>query len=305
MNNENPNYKIGIYLRNSDPKQDTEEGTLKNQEQRLRECVKYKNLSGNFGKIAKIYKDRSFSGKDMNRPELQKLLRDVVSGDINLILVTELSRITRNMKDFVEVWELLKEKRCGFLSLRENVDTSNAAGEMVMLILANVAQFERNQTKERVAANHKARAKRGLYNGGTVPLGYRTTPNRPGYLEIDPERAAIVKKAFSAFLKIQTLHATAKWLNDNNVKIDRLIQGGGRWTRLNHFTFENLHHILRNKTYKGVKDYKDGDTRSEAPAVWDPLIDPKDFDRVQKILDKNKGKKNRLVKLDGLIHFQV
>ena len=77
-------------------------------------------------------------------------------------MVSELSRITRSMRDFGEVWDFLGEKKCAFLSLRENVDTSNAAGEMVMYMLANIAQFELKQTGERVAANLRGfRAKAG------------------------------------------------------------------------------------------------------------------------------------------------
>ena len=81
MNNTNPNYKIALYIRNSDQKQDTEEGTVKNQEQRLREFVKLKNLSGNFGKVAGVYADRSLSGKNMRRPSVQKLMGDVERGE--------------------------------------------------------------------------------------------------------------------------------------------------------------------------------------------------------------------------------
>ena len=285
------NYKIGLYVRNSDPKQDTPEGTVKNQEERLRQYVELRNMSGSFGEIVQIYTDRSISAKNMNRPAVQNLLRDVIKGRIDMIMVSELSRITRNMKDFAEVWELLKEHKCGFLCLRENVDTSNAAGEMVMFMLANIAQFERKQTSERVAASHKIRASRGLYNGGVVPLGYRTIPDKKGFLEIDPERAKTVKKAFDYFLKYETLNKTARRLNEDGVRINRLVQGGGRWQRLEFFTFDNLHHILSNKAYKGVRVYKDGEKECEARAVWRAIIPAAKFDRVQGILKGNRSKK--------------
>ena len=158
MNNLNPNYKVGLYVRNSNAGQDTPEGTIKNQDERLRQYIELKNLSCQFGEIVKVYVDRSLSAKNMNRPAVQELLRDIANGKINMVAVSELSRITRNMRDFGEVWELLKKYKCSFLSLRENVDTSNAAGEMVMYMLANIAQFERKQTGERVAANFRIRS---------------------------------------------------------------------------------------------------------------------------------------------------
>ena len=295
MNHTHSNHKIGLYVRNSDPKQDTPEGTIKNQEARLRQYIDLRNMSGSFGEIVQVYVDRSLSAKDMNRPAMQQLLLDISRRKINMVAVSELSRITRNMKDFGEVWELLREYKCGFLSLRENVDTSNAAGEMVMFMLANIAQFERKQTSERVAANCKARASRGLYNGGTVPLGYRLMPKKKGYLEVDPERSETVKAAFKYFLKYETLSRTAKKLNEDGIKINRLVQGGGRYSRLDFFTVDNLHNILTNKTYKGIKTYRDGEKRREVKAVWEAIIEPTQFDRVQEILGKNRTKKKPFV----------
>ena len=206
----NPNYKIGLYVRNSSVGQDTPEGTIKNQEQRLRQYVELRNASGSFGEIVQVYIDRSLSAKDMNRPAVQEMLRDIAKGKINMIAVSELSRITRSVRDFGEVWELLKEHKCGFLSLRENVDTSSAAGEMVMYMLANIAQFERKQTGERVAANLRIRSSRGLYNGGPIALGYNRIEGKPGYLEIDKENAKMIRKAFDYFLSHETLSKDGK-----------------------------------------------------------------------------------------------
>ena len=295
MSHPNTNHKIGLYVRNSDPKQDTPEGTIKNQEERLKKYIELRNMSGSFGEIVHTYVDRSLSAKDMNRPAMQQLLRDITKKKINMVAVSELSRITRNMRDFGEVWELLKEYKCGFLSLRENVDTSNAAGEMVMFMLANIAQFERKQTSERVAANCKVRSSRGLYNGGTVPLGYRLIPEKKGFLEIDPDRAETVKLAFKYFLKYETLSQTAKKLNEDGIKINRLMQGGGRWSRLDFFTVDNLYTTLTNKTYKGIKVYRDGEEVREVKAVWKPIIEPTQFDRVQEILGKNRIRKKPFV----------
>ena len=287
----NPNYKIGLYVRNSDFKQDTPEGTIKNQEQRLRQYVELRNSSCQFGEIKQVYIDRSLSAKNMNRPRLQELIRDISEGKINMIAVSELSRITRNMKDFSILWELFQKHNCGFLSLRENVDTSGAAGEMVMFMLANIAQFERKQTSERVSASRKIRASRGLFNGGVIPLGYQLAPDRPGYLLIEPKGAETVKKSFDYYLKLQALSEAAKALNGDGIKIKRTVQGGGRYSRLDFFTVDNLHKILTNKTYKGVVAYKDGEEMKEAKAVWKGIISKEKFERVQRILKKNCSRK--------------
>ena len=279
-----------MYVRNSSIKQDTPEGTIKNQEERLRQYVALRNMSCQFGEVVQVYVDRSLSAKNMNRPAVQKLLQDIESEKINMVMVSELSRITRSMKDFGEVWEFLGEKKCAFLGLRENVDTSNAAGEMVMYMLANIAQFERKQIGERVAANLRIRAKRGLYNGGPIPLGYKRNTERPGFLEIDEKEAETVRAAFDYFLKYETLSRTAKELNKDGVTLSKHKKGGGNF-RLGFFTVDVLHRILRRKAYIGLRDYIDGSKKIDVKAVWRPIVDARKFARVQEMLSENRHSK--------------
>ncbi|MFG1485612.1 recombinase family protein [Halobacteriovorax sp. RZ-1] len=291
MKEEIMSHKICFYIRVSTEEQAKNlEGSIKNQKERLLEAVKFKNLSGNFGEVISIYIDRAKSGKDTNRPELQKMLFEISQGKIDLVMVSEISRISRNMKDFSEIWELMKKHSCGFYSLRENFDTTTAAGEMVLYTIANIAQFERRQVSERVSANIKARAKRGLYNGGSVPLGFKLGEKK-GYLELDHEMAELVKLCFSTYLEKESLSQSAKYLNDQGHTIRRWKQGGGKFKRLGHFSVDNLHKILVNKAYIGIKVFKDGDTHSETDAVWQPIVDEDIFNRVQVKLKKNLSKK--------------
>jgi site-specific DNA recombinase len=180
-----PAHKIALYIRVSTEEQaENPEGSIRNQEERLRETVKLKNhIDGNFGEITNVYKD-VLSGKDANRPQLQKLLTAIRQKEVSLVMVSELSRLSRNMRDFSEMWELMRSCECGILSLRENFDTTTAAGEMVLYTIANIAQFERRQTAERITANFVSRARRGLYNGGPVPLGYRIDQENKGRLVV-------------------------------------------------------------------------------------------------------------------------
>lgn len=281
-------HKIGIYIRVSTEEQaQNEEGSIRNQEQRLRQQVEIKNMDSNFGEIVDVFIDRAKSGKDTNRPELQRMLAAIQNNEINFVMATELSRISRSIKDFSEIWELIQNHGCGFQSLRENFDSTSAAGEMVLFTVANIAQFERRQVSERVLHNMTARAKRGLYNGGVVPFGYQLIPGKPGYLEINKEHAQVVKSCFEAFLQKETLSRTAKHLNNTGLRLSRQMQGGGGFKRLKHFTVDNLHHILRNKAYAGIKVYKEKGIEKTAKAVWPPIIDENVFNRVQEILTKN------------------
>lgn len=100
------------------------EGSIKNQEQRLRDYVKMKNADNDWGDIVEVFNDPGISAKDMNRPALRRTLGQIQRGEVNLVLVTEISRLTRSTKDFANLWEFMKEHNCQFQSLRDNFDTS-------------------------------------------------------------------------------------------------------------------------------------------------------------------------------------
>ena len=94
-------YKIAFYIRVSTEEQAKNlEGSIKNQKERLFQTVKFKSLDQEFGEVVGVYIDRAKSGKDTNRPELQRMLLDIEGGRVNLVMASELSRISRSIKDF-------------------------------------------------------------------------------------------------------------------------------------------------------------------------------------------------------------
>ena len=147
--------KVGIYLRVSTEEQARiVDGSLVSQRQRLEEYVEGQNRrQAGWGMIIDAYCDEAKSGKDMNRPQFQRMLSDIRSGRINLVLATELSRLSRSIKDFCGLWDLFKQHNSRFVTLREQFDTTTAAGEMMVFNLINFAQYERKQTAERISAN--------------------------------------------------------------------------------------------------------------------------------------------------------
>lgn len=287
----NQNFRIAIYIRVSTEEQTLNpEGSLRSQELRLREAVEWKNKASGFGEIAGVYIDAGISAKDMNRPKLQEMLKAIRNKEIDLVMVTEVSRLSRNMRDFLGMWDMIHEHGCSLMSLREDFDTTTAAGEMLLFQIMNFAQFERKQCSERVSANILSRASRGLYNGGPVPLGYKLIPEKHGYLAIDEEYAPTVKVIFDTFLREGSLTTTAKWLNEKGYQPKKLMEGGGRNSRLGHFYIDNVHTILRNKSYAGIKSYTVRGEIKEVPATWEAIVDPLTFRRVGDLLSKNKSK---------------
>lgn len=287
------NFKIAFYIRCSTEEQGIHanpEGTIKNQEQRLNYEVEAKNRGFNYGTIVGVFIEDGLSAKNTNRPELQRMLKAIELGQINLVMVTEYSRLSRSMRDFSSMWELFKSYKCSVISLRENFDTSTAAGEMMLYNMANLAQYERRMTSERVTLSRFDRAQRGLFNGGIIPLGYKKS-SRPGHLAIDEDEGPMIELAFKQFLKIGSVLQTARWLNDNKVLPTRMIKGTGR-ARVGHFTVGNLRCILTNKAYIGVLTFKNKSNQPmEAKAAWPALVSDDIFSQAQEILKSNYRKK--------------
>ncbi|NBX00009.1 recombinase family protein, partial [bacterium] len=126
--------RIGIYIRVSTEEQaKIVEGSLVSQRMRLEEYVAGQNRrESNWGAIVGVYVDEGKSAKDMNRPEFQRMLADVRMGKLDLILASELSRFSRSIRDFCEIWDLLKKHKVSFITLRDNFDSTTAAGEMMI-----------------------------------------------------------------------------------------------------------------------------------------------------------------------------
>lgn len=284
--------RIGIYLRVSTEEQARiQDGSLVSQRQRLIEYVDGQNRrDANWGVIVDFYCDDK-SAKDMNRPEFQRLLTDVKIGRINLILSTELSRLSRSLKDFCEVWDLFKKNDTGFITLREQFDTTTAAGEMMVFNLMNFAQYERKQTAERISANWASRAKRGLWNGGSIPLGFNRNPKSPGELLPNDEEAKTVNEIFKTFLNVGSVRETCREMSRRGVFSKRYTNKHGIEKGGGHFTVPSLFRILTNRAYIGLREINKSKSEAEVvPASWSAIVDEKLFEKVQKKLASNKNK---------------
>jgi|SaaInlStandDraft_5_1057022.scaffolds.fasta_scaffold13482_2 site-specific DNA recombinase len=285
--------RIGLYIRVSTEEQArVQDGSLVSQRKRLEEYVEGQNRHDpDWGLITDIYVDEGRSAKDMNRPEFQRLLTDVRLGKVNLVLSTELSRMSRSIRDFCEIWDLFKKHDTNFITLREQFDTTTAAGEMMVFNLINFAQFERKQTGERIAANFKSRAERGLWNGGQVPLGYQRDSESPGKLLVHKTESKLVKLIFKQFLKTGNLRETCVYLNKLGMRSKKYKNKKGEIKGGNHFTVQSLHHLLVNSTFIGIREVnkKRGDLR-QVKANWPAIVDKTTFNAVQRKLKSNKQK---------------
>ena len=276
---------VAFYIRVSTERQaKVEEGSLKNQEQMLRNEVERRNdQTEDWGGFVEAYVDEGLSGKNTNRPAFQQMMQDVEIGRIDTVMFTELSRLSRSLKDFLNIFEFAQKHQCDLICLKTDIDTTSPYKSLITKILMIFAEFEREMTSRRTSLNAYERSKRGLANGGIAPLGYRRDKDRKGYLFIVPAESAIVQAMFDTYLKEHSIKRTVEVIHSRY---------GNKNPRLKNLTRATAHTILTNKAYIGVreinKNKNNGSPVEEVPAVWEPIIDEKTFYRVQEALQKNR-----------------
>lgn len=284
---------IAIYIRVSTEEQARiQDGSLVSQKNRITEYIEHQNkINPKWGQIVDFYIEEGRSAKNMNRPEFKRLLLDVQAGRISLIISTELSRLSRNIRDFCEVWDLLKKHNCNFITLREQFDTTSAAGEMMVFNLINFAQYERKQTAERISANWASRAKRGLFNGGSIPLGYDRNPKNKGELIINEEESVLVKKIYDMFLTEGSVRKTQEAITALGIYNKKFTNKHGIDKGGKPFSVDTLQSLLTNKIYLAKREIKNPDGEiSYIQAAWKPIVDEMTFNQVSERLTKNKNK---------------
>ena len=178
--------------------------SVDNQERMCREYAELK-FSGQIESFD-VYQDEGFSGANTERPGLERLLSDVRADLIDALVVYQLDRISRDVRDFSNIYALLEEKRVMFISIKENIDTATPIGKAMMYVTMVFAQMERETIATRVTDNMIGLAKKGFWTGGPAPLGYHCGRISAGgknhsLLVPDDDGADRVGKLFDAFLE--------------------------------------------------------------------------------------------------------
>ena len=126
-----------------------------------------------FGNEIKIYTDKGYSGKNIDRPAFQELLEDVRAGYVRRVIVYRLDRISRSVLDFANVIDTFQKYRVEFVSTMEKFDTGTPIGKAMLMIVMIFAQLERETIQQRVLDAYASRSRRGFYMGGRVPYGFQ------------------------------------------------------------------------------------------------------------------------------------
>ena len=214
-----------VYARKS---MDTGKGeSVENQIEMSREYIRTK-FTGVTDSDIKIYQDNGYSGKNLERPAFQQMLRDIRRLKPDYIICYRLDRISRSVSDFSALVEELNARGVSLVCIREEFDTSKPVGKAMMYIASVFAQLERETIAERVRDNMRMLSRTGRWLGGTAPLGY--TPERVQDVILDgrvksccrlvdnPAESAIVDLIFEKFLELRSVSGVSKYLIRQNVK---------------------------------------------------------------------------------------
>lgn len=152
-----------------------------------------------------FFSDEDFTGANTERPGLKEMLSRISEGEADALIVYQLDRLSRNVRDFSNIYEMLQEKGCKFISIKENIDTGTPIGRAMMYVTVVFAQMERETIAVRVDDNQRGIARRGWWFGGEAPVGYvRKSVTVDGRKHVtivpDPEGVEYVKKIFNTFL---------------------------------------------------------------------------------------------------------
>ena len=203
-------------------------------------CLSYVRSQAHEGWIAldDQYDDPGFSGGTLERPALQRLLRDVEAGKIDVVAVYKLDRLSRSLPDFVKLIELLDEHGVTFVSITQQFNTTTSMGRLTLNILLSFAQFERELTGERIRDKFLQSRQRGLWMGGHPPLGYDVRNRK---LMVNDAEASLVRDIFHRFLQVGSATKLVQELN----------AAGHRTKRGKPFDKNQLYRVLHNRTDVG------------------------------------------------------
>ncbi len=246
------------------------------------------------------YDDPAYSGGNMERPALKRLLKDIEAGLIDVIVVYKIDRLTRSLADFAKLVEIFDTCSVSFVAVTQQFNTTTSMGRLTLNVLLSFAQFERELSSERVRDKFTASRKKGKWMGGSVPLGYDAVDKK---LVINKSDAKTVSYIFDQYIEAKSLRTLVDDLNSKQIFTKKGLLTDKKTVGGIPFTYGPLAYLLKNRVYIGKTTHRDASFSGE----HEPIIDLKTFDEVQALLKSNSIE--RRVKrsesesiLDGLLY---
>jgi DNA invertase Pin-like site-specific DNA recombinase len=245
-----------------------------------------KSQSGEGWRLIKApYDDGGFSGGTMERPALRQLLAGIRQGLVDVVVVYKVDRLTRSLADFARMIELFDAHGVSFVAVTQQFNTTTSIGRLTLNVLLSFAQFEREVIGERIRDKVAASKRKGIWTGGSVPLGYEVRERR---LLINSEEAPIVRQIFERYLELGTVRKVMRDLSARRIASAIRVSKTGNRRGGKSFGRGALYHLLSNPVYVGEIRHKD----ERHPGQHEALISRELWERVQIQLRSKPGRKS-------------
>lgn len=259
----------GLYVRVSSSEQVGY--SLADQERTLRQYCEAMQWN-----VLEVFRDEGISGKSVRRPGLQRMIQSVKDGTVKKVVTLKLDRLSRNSRDLLNLTDELEECGVSISYVKDQIDTSTAAGKMLRTIMAAMAQFESDVARERTLSAKAEVSKQGKFAGGNIPYGYDYDRTNQQFYSNETE-AKIVTRIFNEFLGGKSAYAIASKLGEDGI----VSKYGGTWQA------NQVLKILRNRFYVGELSWQ----RITTPNHHLAIVDLKKFKNVQKKINAKRQKR--------------
>ena len=193
--------------------------------------------------LADRYDDGGISGGTLERPALKRLIADIELGKVDVVVVYKIDRLSRSLMDFAKLVDVFERRGVTFVSVTQSFNTTTSMGRLTLNVLLSFAQFEREVIGERIRDKVAASRKKGMWMGGSVPLGYRVESRK---LVIHEEEAAAVRLIYERFVKLGSI-----------ILLMRELAAAGIRSRRGHLLDKgSLYKLLNNRVYVGDAVHK-------------------------------------------------
>lgn len=238
--------------------------------------------------VPDIYSDGGFTGANIERPALQRLLDDIRAGKVDAVITYKVDRLSRSLLDFARLMELFNEHDVSFVSVTQNFSTTTAIGKLTLNILMSFAEFERAIIAERVRDKVAASKRKGKFMGGTPVLGYDICSTTHKLL-INPAEARVVRHIFKRFAEAGSGLAIAKELNAKSITTKSWTTRDGKYREGKPWNASLVYRMLSNRTYLGETVHKG----ESFPGEHEAIVSKTQWDAAQAMIRANPRKTQR------------
>lgn len=228
------------------------------------------------------YDDGGYSGGNLNRPALERLISDIKAGLIDCVVTYKVDRLNRSLLDFTKLMEVFEKHEVSFVSVTQQINSASSMGRLMLNVLLSFAQFEREIIAERTRDKMRAAKRRGKWIGGRPPLGYDVAETGRALL-LNESEAEQVNRIFRLYLETRSITETIRKADELGIRNKRWLTKRGKIKGGDPFTKSSMHRLLTNVLYTGRVALDGCEHAGEHSAIIDPAL----FDSVQKLLKEN------------------